>query len=160
MYKSILNREKGTLFKSCNWSVKNLVSTKYILKKKELKNLTSMCNHVISTCNWSRIYIYIIVNTTNFAVWECRLFSAVCAMIEVSEQEEGKWVNLHVVETEWEVKNSHKYFHKVLEKRGEGRGVETKRNICFSVNKSNYEWALSESSNLQNLNINWVHRAK
>ena len=37
------------------------------------------------------------------------------------EQEEGKGVNLHVVETEWEVKKFHKLFHDILERGGRGR---------------------------------------
>ena len=41
-------------------------------------------------------------------------------MTKASEQEEGEGVNLHVVETEWEVKNFHKHFH-VFEKGGVGR---------------------------------------
>ena len=37
LYKSILYRVNGTLFKSCNCSIKNLVSTKYILKKRNFR---------------------------------------------------------------------------------------------------------------------------
>ena len=54
---------------------------------------------------------------------EYRLFSELssCLMIEVSDQEDAKWVNLHVVETEWEVKNFHKNFHEFLKGGGGGR---------------------------------------
>ena len=42
----------------------------------------------------------------------------------ISEREENKGVNLHVVEIDWEVKKFHTNFHDVLERGG---GVETKR---------------------------------
>ena len=55
----------------------------------------------------------VIINAVSSAVWEYRLFSALssCTMVEASEREEGKGVNLHVVETEREGQNFHKSFH-------------------------------------------------
>ena len=47
-------------------------------------------------------------------------------MIKASKQEEGKRVNLHVMETEQEVKNFHKNFHDILERAKMGVGVKTK----------------------------------
>ena len=73
-----------------------------------------------SKCNYSAV---------NSEVWEYRLFSALfsCTIIEASEREEGKGVSLHVVKTEWEVKNFHTNFYDVLETGG----VETKRHMTF-----------------------------
>ena len=79
-------------------------------------------------CIYIYIYIYVYKCRTN-AVWEYRLFS--CTRIAASEQEEGKVVKLHVVETEWEVKNIQKNFHDVPEKGRRGAGVETKRHVTF-----------------------------
>ena len=58
-----------------------------------------------------------------------------------SEREEGKGVNLDVVETEWEVKN----FHDILERgRGGGEfGVETERYMTFFREQIKLRVALS-----------------
>ena len=51
-------------------------------------------------------------------------------MIKASEQEEGKGVNLHVVETKWEVKFLIKLSWHLWREKGEV-GVQTKRHMTF-----------------------------
>ena len=47
----------------------------------------------------------------------------------ISEQEENKGVNLHVVEIDWEVKKFHTNFHEVLERGGGGGWGGCKQNV-------------------------------
>ena len=85
----------------------------------ELINLRFKCSFL------SLVQVTPRVQVTPFFLWYRVLAHFPVAQNEmISEREENKGVNLHVVEIDWEVKKFHTNFHDVLERGG---GVETKR---------------------------------